>query len=119
MDKNLSHHELNLMKRASNAMNKVLVPTAFLSIILIINTVVLQILKQPFTIWNHNRLTPAFALINNYKFFNAFENEPILSWMYGPLAAISYLPATLSNSPSQALSLGGIISQLFFFLLHR
>ncbi|MGK7938653.1 MAG: hypothetical protein AB4062_00545 [Crocosphaera sp.] len=116
MNQNFSNQKLNLKRWSSNTVSKVLVMIAFLSIVLIINMVALEILKQPFNIWNHNRLTPAFALINHYKFFNAFENEPVLSWMYGPLAAISYLPATLANSPTVAIWLGAIISQLFFFI---
>ncbi|MBE9125813.1 MULTISPECIES: hypothetical protein [unclassified Coleofasciculus] len=82
----------------------------------LISSVVIEILSLPFDIWNNNRLTPAFALAYGYKFFNALESEPILSWMYGPIAAISYLPATLANSPTVAIRWAGLISTLFFFL---
>ncbi|GET44203.1 hypothetical protein [Microseira wollei] len=86
-----------------------------LAVLAVISIMLIMILQIPFNIWNNNRLTPAFALAYDYKFFNAEASGPILSWMYGPIAAIAYLPSTLAKSPTVALIIAGIISIMFFF----
>ena len=75
-----------------------------------------KILKFPGYDWDHNRLVPIFAFQLGYKYINAYDTGPVLSWAYGPIAPIFFFPATLANSPTTATMIGGIINILIFFL---
>lgn len=75
-----------------------------------------KILKFPVYDWDHNRLAPIFAFKLGYKYINAYDTGPVLSWAYGPISPIFFFPATLANSPTTATMIGGIINILIFFL---
>lgn len=89
--------------------------TPFLAF-LAINAVLINILECPSHEWCHNRLAVSFALSHGYRYINGFESGPVLTWMYGPMAAIAYLPTTIINSPMLAITFGTLLCTCFFFL---
>ncbi|NEQ77600.1 MAG: hypothetical protein F6K23_34055 [Okeania sp. SIO2C9] len=75
-----------------------------------------KIIKFPVDDWDHNRLVPIFAFKLGYKYINAYDTGPVLSWAYGPISPIFFFPSTLTNSPTTATMIGGIINILILFL---
>lgn len=73
-----------------------------------------RIMFLPFDAWNHNRLVPAFALAHGLKTFGLPDKGPVISWMYGPMAAAAYLPSAIASSPDAGILLAGILSFAFF-----
>ena len=75
-----------------------------------------ELLAQPSWPINAGRLTPTFALIHGYQLYYSSDTGPILSSIYGPITALSYLPSTLANSPTIAIILASLVSIFFFFI---
>lgn len=100
---------------AWSIVDRLIASAAPLWVLVFIITILMHILQLPLDNWSNNRLAPAFALAYGYKFFNASDNSPVISWMYGPIAALAYLPATLASSPTLAIMVAGLISLTFFF----
>lgn len=99
-----------------NITSKLLFSTTPFLAFFAINAVLINILECPSHEWCHNRLAVSFALSHGYRHINGFESGPVLTWMYGPMAAIAYLPTTITNSPMVAITFGTILSTFFFFL---
>lgn len=53
--------------------------------------------------WDGLRLTPVFALTKGYPLYPSIDQGPLLSFCYGPVSALAYLPTTLATTPTQAL----------------
>ena len=79
-------------------------------------SIILNVLEAPLSRWNNIRLTPTFALLAGFPLYSTPNEGPIYSWIYGPLAAIVYLPATLASSPVIAIIVAALESVVFFLL---
>lgn len=66
--------------------------------------------------WSPVRLAPAFALRYGETVYPGLHEGPVGGHIYGPMAALVYWPATICDSPSAALRLGGLIASAVFFL---
>ncbi|MDP6414991.1 MAG: hypothetical protein QGG54_08205, partial [Gammaproteobacteria bacterium] len=99
----------NLWERLSATVVAVTIAVMSLSI-------VLTVLEAPLTRWNNIRLMPTFALLAGHPIYNTPNEGPIYSWLYGPLAAVMYLPATLASSPVVAIVIAASESVAFFLL---
>ena len=66
--------------------------------------------------WSPVRLAPAFAIRYGETVYPGLNEGPVGGHIYGPRAALVYLPATIGDSPSAALRLGGLIASTIFFL---
>lgn len=66
--------------------------------------------------WPADRLAATFAIVKGYRLFYGPHDGPILNFLYGPIAALVYLPATLASTPTPAILIGGFINAALFFV---
>lgn len=71
---------------------------------------------SPRSVWNERSLAPAFVVARGEPLYVPKDGGPLLSCIYAPLSAISYLPATLGDDPASAIRIGTAISIVFFML---
>ena len=57
-------------------------------------------LRATRTQWNDVRLIPSFSFVSEYDLYALPDSGPILNMVYGPVAALAYLPATLFSTPT-------------------
>ena len=80
-------------------------------------------LRATRTQWNDVRLIPSFSFVSEYDLYALPDSGPILNMVYGPVAALAYLPATLFSTPTGAILCGSLLSMVFVlvpaFLLVR
>jgi hypothetical protein len=62
-----------------------------------------------------HRLAPTFALTHAYHVYYPPESGPVLSTLYGPVTALTYLPATLASTPTGAILIGTLWAMTIFF----
>jgi hypothetical protein len=85
--------------------------------VIVLGCLIAGIIQTPNGAWNGERLAATFALRHGYPLYYGQNNDgPLLSWSYGPVGALAYLPATLTTSANLALRLGALLSVLFFML---
>jgi hypothetical protein len=65
--------------------------------------------------WNGSRLAPSFALVYGYRLYYPADEGPILNNVYGPVAALAFLPVTILRTPTPAILAGGVLQDLFVF----
>ncbi len=65
--------------------------------------------------WNGARLAPTFALVYGYRLYYPATEGPILDHLYGPVAALAFLPATIFRLPTPAILAGGLLQVCFVF----
>lgn len=70
-------------------------------------------LSGPFSPWDTTRIAPAIALAHGDSPYAGESSGVILSTMYGPIAALAYLPAAASGDPATATILGRGFAFLF------
>jgi hypothetical protein len=63
--------------------------------------------------WSAARLAPTLGLVHGYPLYSAPDTGPINGWLYGPVAALAWLPAALADSPRPALAIAAAINLLF------
>lgn len=63
--------------------------------------------------WNAARLVPTFSLGYGYDLYYPATEGPIHSLLYGPLAALAFLPATVFRTPNAAVLAGGVLHVAF------
>jgi hypothetical protein len=63
--------------------------------------------------WSAARLAPTLGLVHGYPLYSAPDAGPINGWLYGPVAALAWLPAALADSPRPALAIAAAINLLF------
>jgi len=63
-----------------------------------------------------SRVVPAVALARGLPLYAGPASGPIIDFMYGPVAAIAFLPAAAATTPSRALAIAVVVSILAFFL---
>ncbi|MEI6862046.1 MAG: hypothetical protein WCL04_07315, partial [Verrucomicrobiota bacterium] len=60
--------------------------------------------------WNPARLAPSFALARGLPIYALRDSGAQLGWIYGPVFPLWYLPVTLTDNPTFALLLAGVIN---------
>ena len=68
--------------------------------------------------WNGSRLAPTFALLYGYQLYYPATEGPITNHVYGPVAALAYLPATIFRTPTPAILAGGALQVAFRLRRH-
>lgn len=82
------------------------------------------VLSGPANRWNTIRLTPTLSLLKGYPLYHGARSGPVTGHIYGPLAAVAYLPAVYAPRPRGMVEVGVALSLLFYFapmawLCHR
>lgn len=72
-----------------------------------------RIANGPHHTWNAGRVATSVALARGFDIYPTLDEGAILDFMYGPMAAIVYLPAAIAASPSGAIQIG-VAASLFF-----
>lgn len=88
---------------------------SFFSLLLSL-TLIYRILETPYWSYNAGRLMPSFMLAagkNPYQLTHS--GQPLMSVVYGPVNALTYMPATLMRSPVSAVLAGSVIAVLSCF----
>jgi len=75
----------------------------------------LAVFQAPSIPENDHRLAPTFALARGYPLYCGPEQGPVLSTIYGPVTAITYMPSLLASTPMAAVRLATILSMILFF----
>jgi len=63
--------------------------------------------------WSACRLAPTIGLFHGYPLYSAADAGPINGWLYGPVAAVAWMPAALADSPLPALQIAATINLVF------
>src|SRR4030042_3553678 len=79
-------------------------------------SIIYRTLLSPAFMLNSRRLGWVFSIAYGYKLYYGPHSGPVLPTIYGPMAALVYLPATLVNNPVYAVILGSCISACFYFI---
>jgi hypothetical protein len=64
---------------------------------------------------NASRVVPAIALWRGFPLYAGPDGGPIIDFMYGPMAAIAFLPAAIATTPAGALLVAGLLNAVAFF----
>ncbi|MBI1371750.1 MAG: DUF2029 domain-containing protein [Phycisphaera sp.] len=62
--------------------------------------------------WNDIRLAPSYFVTHGVELYPAPDAGPIIGWVYGPMTAYAYTPATLAPTPTAAIVTAIVISGL-------
>jgi hypothetical protein len=81
-----------------------------------IGLLVTGVIATPHLAWNSVRLAPTFAFVARHDLFTPLEKGWIFGSLYPPLSYLTYLPAVLAKSPTQALLLAGSVNVLLLCL---
>jgi hypothetical protein len=107
---------LNQKLKFSSFPKRVMVFTMPSFIFLGIFLILTRILSTPFWEWNAARLAPTFALVKGYQLYYGQNDGAVLNTIYGPVTAITFLPATLFHSLNWSVICASFIGSLIFFL---
>jgi hypothetical protein len=66
--------------------------------------------------WSACRLAPVVGWLQGYPLYSPEDHGPINGWLYGPVAALAWLPATLARSPEPALFIAAAINLAFLLI---
>ena len=83
---------------------------------MIVADVSYRVLRATRMQWNDVRLIPTFSFVSGYDLYALPDSGPILNTVYGPVAAVAYLPAALFSTPTGAILCGSLLSVLFVLL---
>jgi hypothetical protein len=84
--------------------------------LVLLSTVCYLVLQSPYGVWDGARLMPSFALAKGVNYYVLLpRGGPLFTTVYGPMAAIVYLPATLFRTPNSAILAGSVITVVLCF----
>ena len=66
--------------------------------------------------WNGARLAPTVGLAHGYRLYYPASEGPVLDTIYGPVAALAYLPVALFRSPTPTILAGAALNLAFVTL---
>jgi len=75
-----------------------------------------EILETPFRDWDAIRLVPAFALAHGSPIYDNPSSGPMLDFLYGPVTALAYWPATVMRNPLSAVLFAKGLTFVYFFV---
>jgi len=87
-------------------------PMAF---VVICNWYYSLVINPIYPFFSASRLAPAVALTYGYQLYYPADRGPVNGWIYPPVAALAYLPATLASDPPMTVVAGCCLSLLFYF----
>jgi hypothetical protein len=96
-------------------LSRVIAAAAPVTVAVQLEALFVRALRAPFWDWNAARLMPTFALTHGYKLYYPPNAGPSMNYMYGPMAAYAYLPATLATTPTAAILTASFVGLLWFF----
>jgi len=73
-------------------------------------------LLNTYWVWSGCRLAPALGWLQGYPLYSPVDAGPVNGWLYGPVAAVAWLPAALARSPAPALLIAAVINLAFLLL---
>jgi hypothetical protein len=65
--------------------------------------ILLGIAARPYSEWDTVRLTPVFAFWQGSALYPTPDTGPLISYCYGPVSALAYLPVVMSPTPTIAV----------------
>lgn len=75
-----------------------------------------RVIAAPFWDWTSVRLASSFALVQGHGIYPGPADGPTLSYIYGPIFAVAFLPATVSNQPTVAITIAMVLQLAYFFV---
>ena len=81
--------------------------------IVLASRLTLEIAARPWNDWDPVRLAPVFALWHGHPLYPTPATGPPLSYCYGPVSALAYLPVVVATTPTAALLVAATMSVLF------
>ncbi len=60
--------------------------------------------------WNDARLAPTFGLRHGVPLWFPYGQGPVLDAIYGPIGPLTWLPATLADTPARAIGIAALLS---------
>ncbi|HUI07383.1 MAG TPA: hypothetical protein VL486_10310 [Verrucomicrobiae bacterium] len=106
---------LFLRSAGNDMLSRVIAAIVPVATLVLTEALLMRVLHAPFWDWNGARLTPTFAITHGYKLYYEPDAGPAMNFMYGPMAAYAYLPATLANTPTAAIIIASLIGLICFF----
>lgn len=103
---------LALASSWSQGLGACVVLTAIVTLWLLAVNAVLGTLSSD---WSGARLAATFALTHGYQLYYPATEGPILNHLYGPVAALAYLPVTVFHTPNAATLAAGVLQVSFVF----
>jgi hypothetical protein len=101
---------------ASGRVARLLVALLPLATLVLAAQMAVQLAAIPDSDMNASRTTPAVALARGFPIYAGPDGGPIIDFMYGPLAAVAFLPVAVATTPSGALLIAAVVNVLAFFL---
>ena len=82
-------------------------PTLLLAFLL---HIAIGVTTRPFSDWDTVRLTPVLALWHGYPLYPTLNEGPAISFCYGPVSALVYLPVVTLQSPTSVVIAGALLT---------
>lgn len=73
------------------------------------------VINPIYAFFSANRLAPSVALTYGYQLYYPADRGPVNGWIYPPVGALAYLPATAVSNPPMTVLAGCCLSLLFYF----
>ena len=100
---------------ANDWLSRLIAAAVPLATLVLVEALFMRGLRAPMWDWNAARLMPTFAITHGYKLYYEANAGPAMNFMYGPMAAYAYLPATLAKTPTTAVWAASAIGLISFF----
>ncbi|MBN1406004.1 MAG: hypothetical protein JW946_05740, partial [Candidatus Omnitrophica bacterium] len=96
-------------------LGRLLVSSGVTALLLSIILTAQRIVVSPECCWNSGRLAWTLAPAYGYKLYYGNGAGPSLSTLYGPIAALAYLPAVFCSSATLAIQCASFLAACFYF----
>jgi uncharacterized membrane protein len=80
-----------------------------------LSTGAMESLSRPYDRWDEARFAMTLAISQGIPLYSPPDQGAQLPTIYGPVAPLVYLPATLATRPDVAMVIAGVIAQACFF----